>query len=190
MVQVYLVRHGETEENVAHILQGHLPGHLTANGLQQAMQLRDALGHVHFDALLSSPLDRAVRTARIVNEPHARPIVTTPLLCERDWGSLTGTIVPKGGIAEMPADVETVEAMFARARTFLRLLIENHDGKTVLVVAHGLFNRVIQAALKHLTIRDIPPMGNAEVRCLQIDGWCETTASAGQSSAVDIVSDR
>ena len=43
MLTLDLTRHGETEENVAKILQGHLPGRLTARGLEQAAALRDEL---------------------------------------------------------------------------------------------------------------------------------------------------
>lgn len=54
---LYLARHGETEENVAQILQGHLPGHLTERGRNQAVQLRNTLmqSGASFDALLTAP---------------------------------------------------------------------------------------------------------------------------------------
>ena len=55
---LYLVRHGQTEENAANILQGHLPGHLNEEGREQAARLRDRLKDIQFDALYSSDLKR------------------------------------------------------------------------------------------------------------------------------------
>ena len=90
MIELYLVRHGETEENVAGILQGHLPGRLTAAGVCQAEALRDALAGVTFDALVVSDLARTVATAEVLNGRRGLPVDLCPLLRERDWGSLTG----------------------------------------------------------------------------------------------------
>lgn len=39
MITIYLARHGQTEENISRIFQGHLPGHLTEEGKQQAVEL-------------------------------------------------------------------------------------------------------------------------------------------------------
>ncbi|HAC42310.1 MAG TPA: histidine phosphatase family protein, partial [Paraprevotella xylaniphila] len=49
MTELYLVRHGQTEENAAQILQGHMPGHLSCEGIAQAQALRDELKNIRFD---------------------------------------------------------------------------------------------------------------------------------------------
>lgn len=190
MVEFYLTRHGETEENVAHILQGHMPGRLTERGKEQAAELRETLAglHVDFHLILSSPLRRAVDTVDIINEAFHLPVEFVPLLCERDWGSLTGTVVPSCGINNMPEDVESVEAMFLRATRFLQLLWDEYEGKKILVVAHGLFNRVIQAVLRGVTIRDVQPMRNAEYRCFHLTSWPELESLASKHSSSDSVS--
>ena len=74
MTELYLVRHGQTEENAAHILQGHMPGHLSHEGIAQAQALRDELKNIRFDALLCSDLKRCMDTAMILNEPHGLPL--------------------------------------------------------------------------------------------------------------------
>ena len=84
MITLYLVRHGETKENVANILQGHMPGELTERGIEQARQLCKKLQSVRFDALVCSDLKRCVDTAAILNEPHGLTPEYTPLLRERD----------------------------------------------------------------------------------------------------------
>lgn len=55
----YVVRHGETEWNVARKIQGHLDSSLTENGLSQAKELGKQLQTTHFDAVFSSDLLRA-----------------------------------------------------------------------------------------------------------------------------------
>ena len=96
MIILYLVRHGETKENVANILQGHMPGELTERGIEQARQLCKKLQSVRFDALVCSDLKRCVDTAAILNEPHGLTPEYTPLLRERDWGEHTGQNILAG----------------------------------------------------------------------------------------------
>ena len=83
MTTLYLVRHGETVENAAHILQGHMPGHLTPLGIQQAEALRDELNAIKFNTLVCSDLKRCIDTAHILN---------TELLC---YGKGTGEVLPE-----------------------------------------------------------------------------------------------
>ena len=165
MTELYLVRHGQTEENAAHILQGHMPGHLSHEGIAQAQALRDELKNIRFDALLCSDLKRCMDTAMILNEPHGLPLESTPLLRERDWGPFTGMDILKAR-TKIDHRAEPVESMFRRAETFLLDIVSRYKDKRVLAVSHGLFCRVIQAACSGKTIRDIPRMDNAEVRRL------------------------
>lgn len=165
--RIYLVRHGETEENVAGILQGHMPGQLTEQGRGQARELRDRLTAIHFDALLCSDLQRCLDTASILNEPHGLPLIPTALLRERDWGNLTGIsyLTARQGLNNT---VESIDDMFARAEQFLKEVAEKHAGQTILAVSHGLFSRVVQGASLGKAINEIPRMDNAEVRIVEI----------------------
>lgn len=171
MTTIYLTRHGETEENLSQILQGHRPGVLTPNGIQQANELREQLKDIEFHTIISSDLKRAMDTAQIIAGPHAStPILQTTLLRERDWGDLTGVHIPTIDKSKpFPANTESVEQMFERAHQFLDWAKITFPNQQVLAVAHGLMNRVILAALEGKTIRDIPPFQNAEYRifCIQ-----------------------
>ncbi len=171
MTELFLARHGETEENVAQILQGHLPGHLTAKGQAQAGELARTLAKeaADFDIILVSDLQRTVDTARIINSELHLPVMPCRLLRERDWGSFTGVSIAQAHNEPIPNDAETMEQMFERAATFLRHVCQHYEGKRVLAVGHGLFNRTIQAAYQGCTIRDIPRMANAEVRRIVIE---------------------
>lgn len=170
---LHLIRHGETKENVENILQGHMPGHLTPLGEEQAhMAARELMAEgLHYTAMVCSDLNRCVCTAHIINNELHLPLSLTPLLRERDWGPFTGVNILKAR-THIDDRAETVEHMFTRAKQFLNEMIEKHYSATenvhILVVSHGLFCRVIQAAASGTTIQDTPRMGNAEVRTISL----------------------
>lgn len=63
MTILYLVRHGETFDNVAYIMQGQRQGELTDFGTSQIEELATSLSDVHFNAIASSDLKRAFDSA-------------------------------------------------------------------------------------------------------------------------------
>ena len=164
-----------------------MPGKLTQQGILQAEQLRKQLetSAADYDALLCSPLERAQATARIINRSLKLPVVAEPLLCERDWGSITGCTIPPDKSLTIPSDAESVEQMFERARKLLCKLWHLYAGKRVLAVGHGLFNRVVLAAAQGNAIADIRPMNNAEVRTLKL---CQLPREWGAAGLADEVS--
>ncbi|MEG1728087.1 MAG: histidine phosphatase family protein [Bacteroidaceae bacterium] len=186
MITIYLTRHGETTENVAQILQGHLPGHLTEKGIEQAQTLSKELSLIKFDALLSSDLQRALDTAIILNEPHHLPITICPLLRERDWGELTGVSLLKKRSTVFPSNVESVEKMYERASAFLNYVVETYNNQTILAVGHGLFDRCIQATIEGKEIHDTPRMQNAEMRILKVE---RASKSQHNSNETEITAD-
>ena len=86
MITVYLARHGQTEENLSRIFQGHLPGTLTEEGKQQAVELGQTLREIPLDAVVSSDLQRVVDTVRLAVGDRHLPWQQTTLLREIDWG--------------------------------------------------------------------------------------------------------
>lgn len=171
MITLYLARHGQTEENIARIFQGHLPGTLTVEGVTQAEALRDTLQDIPLDAVVSSDLKRCVDTARIALEGRNLPWEKTILLREIDWGSWTGLAIKDVDLQHFPADVETEAMLYERAGRFVDYLKERYDGKRVLAVGHGLINRAVQAHIQGVTLehlRSVPKMNNAELRRFQL----------------------
>ncbi len=169
MTTLYLARHGETYDNERQIMQGQTPGELNDNGIRQAEELSLQLADAPFDAVVASDLWRSVQTARIVAQPHALEVVTTPLLRERDWGSFTGRFIPDlKDIKPWPDDIESLEAMKARAGRFLDFIRTTYPNQTVLAVGHGIINKAIQAVFFHKEMHEIEKMKNAEVRVLDI----------------------
>lgn len=166
MTYLYLVRHGETVDNVNQILQGQTDGQLTAEGILQAERVRDRLKGSHFDAFVSSDLKRSVDTAMIIAQPHGLIVEKVQLLRERDWGSFTGDFIPdlKGKV--WPDDIETIEHMIARAHNFITYIKTSYKDKKVLAVGHGIINKAVQAVYYNKQMSEISKMENGEVRIL------------------------
>ena len=77
LIRVYIVRHGETEENKQKIIQGHLDSPLNSEGERQADLVAGALKDVPFDVCYSSDLRRAVDTAKRIRVHHSRAELQT-----------------------------------------------------------------------------------------------------------------
>lgn len=173
MITVYLARHGQTEENLSRIFQGHLPGTLTEEGKQQAVELGRTLREIPLDAVVSSDLQRVVDTVRLAVGDWHLPWQQTTLLREIDWGPWTGLMVGSVDLSHPPAGVETPQMLYDRAGTFLEYLWQHYDGLRVLVVAHGQINRCLEARMKGVALDDlrtIPLMKNAEFHRYELAG--------------------
>ena len=168
MTTLYLVRHGETVDNVRQIMQGQTQGELTENGVLQARKVRDEFHDKPLDAVIASDLKRSVDTARIIAEPHHLEVVTTPLLRERDWGGFTGRYIPSLKGEVWPDDVESLENLLSRAGEFIAYVKETYPGKKVLAVGHGIMNKAIQAVYYRKLMSEVQRMMNAEVRVLEL----------------------
>ncbi|MCR5197343.1 MAG: histidine phosphatase family protein [Prevotella sp.] len=169
MTRLYLMRHGETVDNAAQLMQGQTQGQLNETGIKQAEQAGKELATYPFDAIISSDLKRAVDTARIVAQHHGLPVVTTPLLRERDWGDFTGRFIPDLKGLPFPDNVEQLDQLLSRARQFLHYIYKEYSGQTVLAVGHGIINKAIQAVYYDCGMKDVPRMTNAEVRLLELN---------------------
>ena len=144
-MKLYLVRHGQTDWNTGHLVQGRTDNTLNEVGIQQAKDLHDRIGDMQFDICFSSPLTRAYQTAEIIVDGRCK-IVTSPLLMERDFGHFEG-IKPSEDwmkywtFSEGDTGVEgmeTLSSMFDRARKFLDVIKNNFgDDARILVVSHG-----------------------------------------------------
>ncbi len=168
MTTLYLVRHGETIDNAAQVMQGQTQGRLNANGIRQAELLREQLCREPIDAFVASDLNRAIETCRIIALPHRLPIETTPLLRERDWGNFTGRYIPDLRNVPLPPNVESIERIKARALAFLSYIKTAYPDQTVLAVGHGIINKAIQSVFFRLPMNEVKRMENAEVRILQL----------------------
>lgn len=154
---VFLVRHGETEENVACIVQGQQPGTLSAQGWQQIEKLGERLRTTRFDCLYSSDLERAHQTAKAIAKHHSVPLHLREDLRERHFGVFEGR--PWGEFDRArdesakpwhefrPPQGEAIVDLMQRAVTGMKTIIRGHADQTILVCAHGGYNRALLAYL-------------------------------------------
>lgn len=152
MTRIALVRHGETDWNRAHRVQGRTDIPLNATGRRQAGMTATALRRQHWDAVFSSPLQRAAETARIMAAELAlpEPTLVGPLV-ERNYGAGEGLTAQElearfPRTSQVPGRESRLSAV-NRALPALRALAEEHAGGRLLVVTHG---GLIRSVLMHL----------------------------------------
>lgn len=170
MTTLYLVRHGETHDNAAQIMQGRRQGELNATGIEQITILAEHLAGKRFDAIISSDLKRAMDSAEIVAHHLGQELsATTPLLRERDWGDFTGRFIPELKGLPFPDNMEKMDDLLARANAFIEWIKANYPNMTILAVGHGIINKAIQSVYYGKPMREIEKMTNAECRILILE---------------------
>ena len=149
MLELYLVRHGETEWSRARRHTGRTDLPLSPVGEAEARALGDHLRGLEVDRVLSSPLARAVTTARLAG--FGDRLELSDALLEFDYGDYEGLTTPQIRAARPGWDLfrdgcpggETVEAAAGRARVLLAELAAA-DGR-VLLFSHGHQLRILAA---------------------------------------------
>jgi len=89
---LYLVRHGESIYNAESRIQGHADVPLSELGRRQGEAVAEALAGISIDAIYTSPLLRALDTARYIAARHHVSICTDPRLMELDVGAFEGRL--------------------------------------------------------------------------------------------------
>ena len=86
---LYVVRHGQTDQNVLGLVQGDTESDLTEKGREEAKALRELVESLDVDIVVSSPLRRALDTAKLITG-NKKEIITDDRLIERDYGLSEG----------------------------------------------------------------------------------------------------
>jgi broad specificity phosphatase PhoE len=86
MAEIILARHGETEWNVTEVFRGRIDIDLNETGVKQAKLLAEYLSESAIEAVYSSPLKRARKTAEIIAQPHKLKVNADPGLIDFDFG--------------------------------------------------------------------------------------------------------
>ena len=148
-MKLILVRHGETEENVARILNGHGHGKLTAHGIEQAKKTGLRLKNEKIDIAYVSDLERTCATAKEILKFHPHlPVVYTKELRERDFGIYEGKKLDKVkkelgvqgwimGHSQRLGGGESRAETQERIVAFFDTILKKHSHQTVLLVSHG-----------------------------------------------------
>jgi len=148
---VFFCRHGETDWNLDHKLQGHTDIPLNSAGHQQAQNIADALRPKRLAAVWSSPLMRAKDTANAIAQAAGVELKVDERLKERNLGVMEGRTGKEveaehpavwqawKALAEMPPEsqCEPAPSVISRVESALFDLATAHPAQSVAVVAHG-----------------------------------------------------
>ncbi|WP_114192655.1 2,3-diphosphoglycerate-dependent phosphoglycerate mutase GpmB [Edaphovirga cremea] len=152
MLQVYLVRHGETEWNAARRIQGQSDSPLTDLGEQQAKQVAERMRKQGITHVITSDLGRTQSTAKIIADACGCPVILEPRLRELHMGVLEERLIdgltaeeegwrkqmvdgtPDGRIPQGESMLE----LGKRMRAALESCLELPAGSKPLIVSHGI----------------------------------------------------
>ncbi len=158
---VYLIRHAEAEGNVYRRCHGQYDSLLTVNGEAQLPYLAERFAKESLQAVYASDLYRARKTAEAIAAPHGLTVQVRPVLREicmgewedKSWAELLRTYpeaYTRWQICPWEAAAPGGETILQSGKRMLdgvRQLVEENEGSTFAVVAHG---SVIRGALSIL----------------------------------------
>lgn len=181
-MNIYITRHGETRWNTEGRCQGSCDSNLTENGIKDAMRLGERVNDIRFDAIYSSPLKRALDTAKYIRGNKETKIIIDDNLKEINFGVWEGMtfdeikenypdqynkVWNKPELYE-PVDGETIQYLMKRVKKVLDEIIKSNHNEDVLIVTHAFVLKAIFAIVKGYTIEHFwdPPF--ASNTCLSI----------------------
>jgi broad specificity phosphatase PhoE len=160
MTELILARHGETAWNVEEVFRGQIDVELNQTGIKQAGLLAEYLSGQKIEAVYSSPLKRALKTAEAVARHHNLEVAVSPGLIDDDFGQWQGLSLREvkdkykelyeqwaasPQLVKIPGG-ESLDGVRKRALGVVNEVIANHTGAVVLV-AHRVVNKVLICAL-------------------------------------------
>ena len=160
MTEIILARHGETMWNATEIFRGRIDIELNETGIKQAELLAEYLSNVKIDAIYSSPLKRALKTAEMIAGYHKLDIDITLGLIDFNYGKWQGLShqevkdkheelysewVNHPERVKMPAG-ESLTNVRKRAMDVIANVIDKYK-ETVVLVSHRVVNKILICAL-------------------------------------------
>lgn len=173
MLQVYLVRHGETQWNAERRIQGQSNSPLTKKGEQQAWQVGERVRALGITHIISSDLGRTRRTAEIIAEACGCSVTYDPRLRELNMGVLEQrlidtltdeeegwrrTLVNGTANGRIP-EGESMQELGDRMNAALQDCLELPEGSRPLLVSHGMALGCLVS-----TILGLPPYAERRLR--------------------------
>lgn len=177
-MNLYVVRHGQTDWNIQRKIQGSTDIELNSTGINQAKQTAELLKNINFDVIYSSPLKRTFETAKIINEYHNINIIKDNRILERNFGDFEGTQKLLTNLVDYldyeknlnTNNVETIKNLFDRVENFLFDIYSKYQNTNanILVVTHGGTCVAITAIINNIK-KDLHSLGikNCEVKIFE-----------------------
>jgi broad specificity phosphatase PhoE len=175
---LYLVRHGQTALNAEGRLRGLSNPPLDETGVAEARHLARVFAGIGPSVVVSSPLERAVHTARLIAEAAGAAHRVDERFNDRDYGPQTGEVkaevIARWGTVDDAPGVEPTANVLARARPALDVLLDTAEGP-VIVVTHDAVIRPLIASIDP-TKKDLAaPTGSWNDLCRTNGTWSVLT---------------
>lgn len=186
---VFLVRHGEGEQNVMGILNSIVEKEkyaLTDHGRTQAERAAGILREEGIEAVYYSPLRRTRETAEIIARLLNVPIIEDERLRETDFGRFHGRTeadilvkYPTSASRMHPDtndEMESIEEVRTRTESFVRDMNAKHQSKKIVLVSHADTLRILRGVMKGISLEE------------SVSGWYPDFASVkmAYSKPVDL----
>jgi broad specificity phosphatase PhoE len=161
-LRLFLVRHGQTDANLKGYLQGISNGMLNETGLNQVNRLGRHLREVALDHIFASDLQRAIDTAASIANYHNLKVGIDSRLHEWNCGNLDGQLI--ADFLKMVKEIgkpisqldlpggEMLKEVRLRADEFIKDLVAEHIGESVLACSHGDLMRMMVSSLLNIDI--------------------------------------
>ncbi len=171
--KLIFVRHAMSQGNLENRFQGQIDTDLSPEGVKQTEALGRRFEDVEFDAIYSSPLLRAMRTAEACRGGRDMPIHTDRRLMEINGGVLEGmpweevrARFPEQGRLWMersglfsPEGGESMAEVRRRAVEAVTEIAAANEGRTVVIVTHGCTLRNLMCWVRGLPLEELPQAG-------------------------------
>ena len=150
-MELYIVRHGQTDGNKDRIMDGIRDIDLNETGIKQANTTKEKLKDINFDLVICSPLIRTKHTMEIITD-NKYPVIYDDRIMERDCGEYTGIsfdLVDRDLYWNYYDKTEFISAesipvFFKRVYDFLEDIKIKYKDKKVLLVTHKGVTRAIK----------------------------------------------
>jgi broad specificity phosphatase PhoE len=166
VLNIYITRHGETQWNSENRLQGWKDSELTDNGIRNAVALGERLYQIKFNAVYSSPIERAVKTTKLICSDRIIPLRLEEGLKEINLGDWEGKVkeeieqtskqeyfnfwnAPHLYNHEMH-NGEGLAALKNRVENVINRIIADNKKGNILIVTHGVTIRAILSYLMNI----------------------------------------
>lgn len=164
-MNLYVVRHGETNNNKENRFNGQNDQSLNNTGIEQAKITAQKVRELDIDLIICSPLVRTKQTLDIINVNNI-PVIFEERIMERDTGDYVGKLISDVDMSDWyeinPTikypTAESIKDLYTRASKILDEIKMKYDNKNILLVTHGDFIKMIKAY-----VNGVPEDGNFEV---------------------------
>lgn len=156
-MEIYVVRHGQTDYNLKNIFQGHIDIPLNKTGIEQAEKMALNFKDKEIDVILVSPLKRTIQTAEYIRKETGAQTILEERLIERNFGDMEGHSNRDDWNIEMMLDynknydkenIEPIQKFFKRIYDFLNDLTHKYKNKKVILVTHAAVSQPIECYFK------------------------------------------